>query len=202
MISKGIIVSIQGWSQDTTAEMIIEAANAGAVAIRTDKKVQSRLPLIGLVKKKVEERISEPYITSTLEDIKDIERWTKYIAVDCRKLNENLEEISEYARAKGLIIIADIATVEDFQNICERDYYYSYIATTLSVLHSKDYSPDFKLIEQLVELECENIIAEGNFTTRGQVKRAYSCGVNNICIGDAISNVFRLTKKFTSVRSE
>lgn len=202
MLSKGIIISIQGWSQDTTSEMIVEAANGGAVAIRTDKKVQSRIPLIGLVKNKVEERISEPYITCTLEDVKDIERWTKYIAVDYRSINEELEYISEYARAKGLVIIADIATIEDFQNICENDYYYSYIATTLSVLYSKDYSPDFELIEQLVELECNNIMAEGNFTTRGQVKRAYSLGVNNICIGDAVSNIFKLTKKFTSVRSE
>ena len=52
MFCKGLIVSIQGYSRAMTEEMIVEIANAGAVAIRTDKKVNSRLPLIGLIKNK------------------------------------------------------------------------------------------------------------------------------------------------------
>lgn len=200
MLSKGIIVSIQGWSSDTTEEMIIEVANAGAVAVRTDKKVKSRLPLIGLVKQKVEERKNNAYITPTLEDVKEIETWTKYVAVDYRTINPNIEEISEYARKKKLIIIADIGRIEDFEAINENDFYYTYIATTLSVLYSKNYNPDLGLIEELQELECENIIAEGNFSTRSQVKKAFYMGVNNVCIGNAITNIFKQTKKFTSVR--
>ena len=39
MLPRGIIVSVQGWSQATSEEMVIEIANAGAVAIRTDKKI-------------------------------------------------------------------------------------------------------------------------------------------------------------------
>jgi putative N-acetylmannosamine-6-phosphate epimerase len=199
LIPYGIIVSIQGWSQSTTEEMIIEVANAGAVAIRTDKKVKSRLPLIGLMKYKVPNRKDFAYITPSLEDVKEVERWTKYIAVDYREINEGLFEISDYAKEKGLIIIADIGTIEDFENICENDLYYSYIATTLSVLYQKGYTPNFKLIEELQELECSNIIAEGNFSIRDYVKKAYHLGIRNICIGDAITNIYRLTKKFTSV---
>lgn len=200
MIAKGIIVSVQGWSVETTQEMIIEIANAGAVAIRTDKKIDSRLPLIGLKKYKVRERREFAYITSSLEDVQDVERWTKIIAVDYRKLNEGLKEISDYAKEKGLIIIADIGTIEDYENIIENDYYHSSVATTLSVLYRDDYKPDFELIENLKKLECENIIAEGNFATRFQTERAFKLGVNNVCIGNAITDVFKLTKKFTSIK--
>ena len=42
MLSKGIIISVQGYSVETTEELIIEIANAGAVAVRTDKKCKSR----------------------------------------------------------------------------------------------------------------------------------------------------------------
>ncbi len=200
LLPKGIMVSVQGWDQIVTEKMIIEIANAGAVAIRTDKKVNSRLPLIGLAKYKVKERKQFAYITPSLDDVKEVEKWTKYIAVDYRRINECLFEISDYAREKNLIIIADIGNIEDFENICEKDFYYSYIATTLSVLYNKGYAPNLDLIRELKELECGKIIAEGNFTTRSQVKQAYNMGVNNVCIGNAITNVFRNTKKFTSVR--
>lgn len=201
-IPYGIIVSIQGWSQPVTEEMIIEAANAGAVAIRTDKKVKSRIPLIGLMKYKVPNRKDFAYITPSLEDVKEVEQWTKYIAVDYRRVNESLFEISDYAKDKELVIIADIGTIEDFENICENDLYYSYIATTLSVLYQKGYNPNFKLIEELQELECGNIIAEGNFCMRNHVKKAYLMGIKNICIGNAISNIYIQTKKFTSISIE
>ena len=200
MLSKGLIVSVQGFSMETTAELIIEIANAGAVAIRTDKKVDSRLPLIGLSKSKVENRKEEAYITNTLEKVKEIEKWTKNIAIDYRRINPNIEEISNYCKEKRLNVIADIADIEDYENIIENDYYHTYAATTLAVLYREVFTPDIDLIKKLKELECENIIAEGNFSTRKQVKLAYNVGACNVCIGSAISNVFRLTKKFSTIR--
>lgn len=199
MLPKGIIVSVQGWSQSTTEEMIEEIANAGAVAIRTDKKVKSRLPLIGLLKHKVKNIEKMPYITSTLRDVQEIEKWTKYIAVDYRRFNKELFNISDYAEEKGLNIIADIGKIEDFEYICENELYYTYIATTLGVLYQEGYSPNFRLISELNELECDNIIAEGNFCLRDHVRKAYHMGVKNICIGNAISNMYKRTKTFTSI---
>lgn len=199
MLSRGIIVSVQGWSQQVTEEMIVEIANAGAVAIRTDKKVQSRLPLIGLVKHNVKDRQKYPYITPTLQDVKEIEKWTKFIAVDYRRFNGELFDISDYAEEKKLVIIADIGRIEDFENICENDLYYSYIATTLGVLYQEGYTPNWKLIEELQELECDNIIAEGNFCIRDHIRKAYYMGINYICIGNAITNIYKRTKTFTSI---
>lgn len=200
LLNKGLIVSIQGFSIDTTEELIVEIANAGAIAIRTDKKVNSRLPLIGLIKDKVEDRRDIPYITNTLEAVKEVEKWTKYIAIDYRKINTELEIISDYCKEKRLYVIADISNIQDYENIIENDYYYTYIATTLSVLYQEGYNPDFQIIQQLNELECKNIIAEGNFNQRYQLKKAYNMGACNVCVGNAITNTFRLTKKFTTVR--
>jgi len=199
MLSKGLIVSVQGYSRKTTEELIIEIANAGAVAIRTDKKSNSRLPLIGLIKNKVRDRKECAYITNTLDTVKEVEKWTKYIAIDYRIINDELEEISNYCKEKRLIVIADISNIFDYMTIKENDYYYSYIATTLSVLFNEGYNPDFELIEKLNREGCKNIIAEGNFYQRNQLYTAYELGACNVCVGNAITNVFRLTRNFSSV---
>jgi putative N-acetylmannosamine-6-phosphate epimerase len=199
-LSKGLIVSVQGYSMETTEELIVDIANAGAVAIRTDKKVNSRLPLIGLSKKKVDDRRKESYITCTLEAVKEIEKWTKIIAIDYRKINKEIKKISEYCKEKKLNVIADISNIEDYENIMENDYYHTYIATTLSVLLNNSYKPDYDIIKELKNEDCKNIIAEGNYSTRWQVIQAYNMGVDNVCIGGAISDVFRLTRKFTTIR--
>jgi putative N-acetylmannosamine-6-phosphate epimerase len=157
------------------------------------------LPLIGLTKYRVQDNLKQPYITPTLNSVQQIEKWTKYIAIDYRNINKNLQEISDYARERKLTIIADIGTIEDFENICENDFYYTYIATTLGVLYQQGWSPNFKLIEDLQELECNNIIAEGNFFLRNHVRQAYNIGVKNICIGTAITNIYKRTRTFTSI---
>jgi len=200
MIPKGLIVSIQGYSRETTEELASEAANAGAVAIRTDKLISCRLPLIGLKKIKVSDPRSTPYITPTIEDVKAVAAWTKFIAVDCRRANgKNTSEILKYARDAGLQIIADIATVEDYLEIVENDFYPWAFATTFRVFE-KRYEPDFDFYRVLFDYECYNLIAEGNISTRNHVRIIKGMGIGWYCIGQAISGIYGLTKKFTSVK--
>lgn len=199
MIRKGIIVSIQQYGRETTEELAAEAANAGAVAIRTDKMFSCRLPLIGLKKEKVKYRENEPYITHTLEAVKAVEAWTKIIAVDYRKINPNIKEISDYAKNRELTIIADIGDLEDYFNIVENDYYHAFITTAMTVFKKAHY-PDLDFMRVLTEYDCRNIIAEGNIQTRQQVERCYKMGIDRVCIGGAISDIYKLTKKFTSVK--
>jgi len=202
MIGKGIIISIQKYSTETIEELAANAANGGAVAIRTDKQILSRLPLIGLKKIKVAEPEKTPYITPTLEAVRLVENWTKIIAVDFRRINPNLKEISDYAREKQLTIVADIGEIEDYRNINENDYYHSFVASTFRVFHKAHY-PDMEFLRQLVEdEECDNLIAEGNIQTRKQILDCYKMGIRRICIGSAVSCVYKLTKKYTSVRME
>jgi putative N-acetylmannosamine-6-phosphate epimerase len=202
MLNKGIIVSIQGYTRPTIEELAIDAINAGAVALRTDKYLHlppgKKVPIIGLWKNRVNDPVKEAYITPTKIEIDKVSAWADYIAVDYRELNKNLIAVSNYCRTRKLKIVADIATIQDYENIKENDLYYTYIATTLSVFSSL-YDADFKIIHELIAQGEKNIIAEGNFKIRNDISKAYSMGVKNICVGSAISNVYKLTQKFTSV---
>jgi len=204
LISQGIIVSIQGYHQKTIEELAKDAINAGCVALRTDKPLHFRpydkkVPIIGLNKIKVINPEITPYITSTIEEIEKVKEWADYIAVDYRLVNNNLKGISAYSEERKLNIIADIGCIEDYENIKENNYYYTYIATTFSVFKIL-FKPDTKLIKYLVDKGEKYIIAEGNYTTRKSVIDVYNLGVKNVCIGSAISNVYKLTRKFTTVR--
>lgn len=202
MLDKGIIVSIQMYSRETIEEMAIEAINAGAVALRTDKKIRipldKKIPIIGLWKTKVNDPVKEAYITPTVNEVEKVASWSDYVAIDYRELNPALLKVSNYCREKKIKVVADIATTQDYQNIKENDYYYTYIATTLSVF-SSIYDPDFRILYELIAAGEKNIIAEGNFKIRQDVAKAYKIGIRNICIGGAISNIYKLTQKFTSI---
>ena len=198
-MNRGIIVSIQGYSESTTQELADNCINGGAVALRTDKKINSSVQLIGLFKLKKVDYEKRAYITPSVEDVKRVEAWTNHIAIDYRALNKNLLSISEYCREKKITVIADIQNINDYKNIIEHKYYYTYIATTLSVLQNKRV-PDIELIKEIMYINNnELIIGEGNFKTRMDVKEAFKIGVQNVCIGGAISDVYKLTRKYTSV---
>jgi len=201
-IEKGIIVSIQGYSKTTIEELAREAQNAGAIAIRTDKKIDTSLPVIGLKKEKGLTPSRQAYITSNVDDIEEVKQWANYVAIDYRRLNPNLKDINSYCMDNKIKVIADIASIEDYENILKNNYSYEYMATTLSVLYlssKQRYFPDMELIRKLVKAGETKIIAEGNFNTMSQVREVYALGCNNVCIGTAISNVYKLTKKFTII---
>jgi len=202
MLERGIIVSIQGYHQKTIEELAKNAINAGAVAIRTDKPIhfspyEKKVPLIGLNKSKVVNPEITPYITPDLESIISVSKWAEYIAIDYRQLNPNLKKISDYCKEQKLNIVADIGSWKDFNNIKENDYYYTYIATSFSVFDIM-FFPDKELLSKVCKIE-KNVIAEGNYKTRKDVKEALEIGACNVCIGGAISDVYKLTRKFTTV---
>lgn len=205
----GIIVSIQGYSSNTTQELANNAINAGAVGIRTDKLLNINIPYIVLKKTKIEknERLTIPFITPTIEDIQfyenKIDKNRIYIAVDYRVINKNLKDISDYCRQKKIKIVADIANIGDYKNIITNNYYHDYIATTLSVLYyDNKYFPDVYFAQELYDLGCKKIIAEGNFSRREDVRKVFYYGINNICIGSAVSDIYKLTQKYVSIVKE
>lgn len=201
MLKSGIIVSIQQLSRLTTQELSKEAISAGAVAIRCDKSIDCRAPLIGLQKIKVNNRSEEVYITPDLKNIKNVKRWAYIISIDYRRINNNLSEISKYCKENDIKVIADIENIEDYENIIENDYYHNFIATTFSVFHMKG-KPDIQLVNDLSGLDCKNIIAEGNYVSPWQVIEAYKAGAKWVCIGAAITNIYKLTKRYTNIRIE
>lgn len=203
MLNKGIIVSIQGYSKVTTSELIDEAIAAGAVAIRTDKNINGKaVPIIGLRKQVVNNARSQAFITPTIPLIEEVAEKADYVAVDYRRVNKNLSEISAYCEKNNIKVVADIRDMADLMYIKERGFYYTYIATTLSVLVDYDneyrFAPNIELASKAYEIE-KDLIAEGNIFSRKHVKALIDIGIKNVCIGAAISNVYKLTKKFTTV---
>lgn len=200
-ISRGIIVSIQGYHYKTMTELAKDAINAGCVAIRTDKRLclsdEEKVSIIGIKKLQVEDVKVAAYITPTPEDVQEIESWADLVAVDYRGCNEDLQRVSKYCREHSLKVVADIETYDDFANIRDRGYYYTYVATTLSVFKLL-FRPNLRLVEKIAQEE-KHLIAEGNFSSRKDVRAAFECGAHAVCIGSAISSVYKLTKKYTSV---
>ena len=91
-MDKGLIVSIQGYSKDTTQELATKCIEAKAIAIRTDIEINVDVPVIYLKKHEVLNRKDQAYITSMIEDIKEIELYMKekdFIAIDYRIVNNN-----------------------------------------------------------------------------------------------------------------
>lgn len=204
MINKGIIVSIQGYHYKTISELAKEAVNAGCVALRVDKKLMlgecETVPIIGLRKITVLDIKKEAFITPTVDEINSVKEWCDYIAVDYRLCNNrNIKEISDFVKLNKLKVIADIETFEDYKNIKENNFPYSYIATTLSVF-GKLFHPNFQLLKNIIDAGEKNVIAEGNFSARWEVEKAFKLGAHCVCIGAAISNIYKLTKKFTSIK--
>jgi len=197
-MDKGLIVSIQGYSIATTVELAGNAIRAGAVGIRTDKNMKSEVPTIGVRKIKVQNRDEMAFITVDVEAVKDVARWADLIACDCRCINPKLMEIAAYCKENRLAWVADIATIDDYKNLIAQGLAPDYVATTLSVLESR-FEPDLKLVADLAKAGCKKIIAEGNYHSPWQVKQAYENGAYNVCIGAAISDVYKNTRRFVLV---
>jgi N-acylglucosamine-6-phosphate 2-epimerase len=202
-LKQGVIISIQGYSKHTTQELAVEAVKGGAVALRMDKPVSLsdalRVPFIGLAKSQVKKPENEAYITSTVEAVQAVAKWADIVAIDYRRLNKNIKEISAYCQEHKLLVVADIRTIEDAVYIVKEKLYYTYMATTLAVFNKKlKYKPDTKLVKELVDLGIP-VIAEGNFTQRREVREAFDLGARCVCLGGAVSNIYKLTRKFASV---
>lgn len=192
-----LIVSVQGLKSETNTDIIHECIRAGADMIRTDKPVYCRVPLIGLNKVKVKDRSKEPYITPDLEHVKRVSKWAMYIAVDCRVENKNLDEIFSYCNQNNIKIVADLQKIDDYLALKEKGHFAHYYTTALGVFSTSGIPP-YDLMDQLIKEGCQNIVAEGNINSENRIKIISDKGIKSICIGDAISNPYKLTKGFNN----
>jgi N-acylglucosamine-6-phosphate 2-epimerase len=191
MFEKGLIVSIQGYSKETTQELVNLVTSIKIVGIRTDQLVQCKLPIIGL--KKLKE--FQYYITTTREAINEVSRWTNIIAIDSRKGNQNINLLYAHCHLNQLNIIADIEDIEDVINILE-------ICNTQKIVKPKYFATTFSncnidLIFEIKKITDIPIIAEGGYDSFEKIEQAKKAGANNICIGTVISDMKKLTEKFS-----
>ena len=191
-----LIVSVQGKNTELNTAVIQDCINAGASMIRTDKPVQCRVPIIGLQKIKVSNRARIPYITPMLDNVKYVSKWAMYVAVDCRvENNDNLKEVFSYAKHNNIRVVADLQKIEDYENLVEQGYVPAFVTTALGIFWSEGLPP-YNLMDELIVAGCKNIIAEGNINSANRVTIIKKKGIKHLCIGAAISDPYKLTKRF------
>lgn len=195
-MDKGIIVSIQSYNKTTTQELAKRAIEGGAVAIRTDQSIKVKVPVIGL--RKIPGY--EYYITSEQWAIQQVQPWADYIAIDSRKGNKNIEMLYAFCHVNNIDIVADIENIGDVRNLImilnsSKIALPKYIATTFSKCN-------VYLIRGIKEFCNIPIIAEGGYNRNIEVSNARKLGASNVCIGQAISKIDCLTKKFVEAWSE
>lgn len=187
MIEKGVIVSVQNYTQKTTQELAKRAIDSGAIGIRTDRNIKAK-NVIGL-----EKNDREFYITTTKDSLLRVSKWADYIAIDSRKGNYELDYLYAICHVNEIRIVADIEDIEDVKNIlyiCNRDKIKLpvYFATTFS-------NKNIELIQEISMITDIPIIAEGGYTDKEDIQQAKRNGVNNICIGAGL-DIGKLTEKF------
>jgi N-acylglucosamine-6-phosphate 2-epimerase len=222
-LPRGLIVSCQAlkneplYGGDTIPKMALAAEMGGAVGIRAntvkdinaiDKKLNGRLPIIGLIKKDYSD--SPIYITPTFTEVKAlIKTRCLAIALDATarvrhngiKLADLIAYIREHSDKK---IVADIATYEEAME-AER-LGVDYISTTMCGYTEETKGvkiPNFELCRRLKQ-DVKNavVIAEGGIQTYNDLDTILSIGIDHIIIGGAITRPKSITSNYVRVFQE
>ncbi len=208
-MEKGLIVSCQALENEPLhssfimGKMALASYEGGAVGIRANSiedikeiKKNVNLPIIGIIKKDYENII--PYITPTMKEVEQlIEEGVDIIAVDATmNQDENfLKEIIE--KYKNQKFMADISTYEE--GIRADKLGFDYVGTTLIGYTEQSKGIEkFEVLEKLIK-DCKNakVIAEGNFNTPEQARKAIDMGAYAVVVGSAITRPQLITKTFS-----
>ena len=212
-----VIVSVQAmpneplYKEDCMFAMMQSVVNGGASALRVagarDVKNAKTLgiPVIGLTKPDgLPENWKEiVYITPTLKEVNElIDAGADVVAFDGtrrpRPNNCTLQEIVSRVKSANRYAMADIATYDEAMYCAELGV--DIISTTLSGYTQESLSdsdtPDFKLLQKIVENTDVPVILEGRIWEPSQVDKAFELGAHCVVIGSAITRPQLITKRF------
>ena len=159
---------------------------------------QTDLPAIGLIKRNYQD--SPVYISSTKLEIDEVaSTGAEIVAVDAtsrqRPNNVSLKEVIDYAHQKGLLVLADIDTVENAINAeklgCDL------ISTTLGGYTAErpmSEGPDLDLLREVVAAATVPVLAEGRISEKWQVEAALRIGASGVIVGGALNDPLKQTK--------
>jgi putative N-acetylmannosamine-6-phosphate epimerase len=186
-----LIVSVQKFGKNT--QNIVNELNKikGIMAIRTDTGCITPLMQIGLKK-----NTKQFYITTCIKDIKNVNKWADYIAIDCRKENPELFDLLEYCKKNKINIIADIKEKYDIDNLNNYKSIIKYIATTF------DFDKNIKekcSIIKYAKKKGFKVIAEGGYNEKTEIIKAIKSGADHICIGAGIFSFIDKTKYYADI---
>ena len=212
-----VIVSVQAmpneplYKEDCMFDMMQSVVNGGASALRVagarDVKNAKTLgiPVIGLTKPDgLPENWKEiVYITPTLKEVNElIDAGADVVAFDGtrrpRPNNCTLQEIVSRVKSANRYAMADIATYDEAMYCAELGV--DIISTTLSGYTQESLSdsdtPDFELLQKIVENTDVPVILEGRIWEPSQVDKAFELGAHCVVIGSAITRPQLITKRF------
>lgn len=212
-----VIVSVQAmpneplYKEDCMFAMMQSVVNGGASALRVagarDVKNAKTLgiPVIGLTKPDgLPENWKEiVYITPTLKEVNElIDAGADVVAFDGtrrpRPNNCTLQEIVSRVKSANRYAMADIATYDEAMYCVELGV--DIISTTLSGYTQESLSdsdtPDFELLQKIVENTDVPVILEGRIWEPSQVDKAFELGAHCVVIGSAITRPQLITKRF------
>lgn len=207
-IPHGIIVSCQAEAGSPTDDlrMIIafaqSAALGGAVGLRlagaehiAAVRAVSELPIIGIHKDYVPGELV--LITGDARHVPPLTAaGAQIIAFDAteRQRPSTLGEIVTAIHTGGAAALADLRSLRDMDAALAAGA--DALATTLSVWDLPEYVPDIALIEAIARRWDGPIIAEGNFWTPDDVRRAFDAGARAVVIGSAITRPWKITEYY------
>ncbi len=208
----GLIVSVQAWPGSAIDDPYVLAAMAaaaeanGAVAVRMQgvanlmaARARVSIPIIGIIKREYDG--FEPYITPTLEEVREIAATgAEIIAFDAtgrvRPGSTSVDDLVAGIHSEGRLAMADCATASD--GLCAQSAEADIVATTLCgyTAETKGSSlPALSLVRQLAELDTF-VIAEGGVARPDDVASAFSNGADAVVVGTAITNIDALVRDF------
>ena len=212
-----VIVSVQAmpneplYKEDCMFAMMQSVVNGGASALRVAGARDVRnaktlgIPVIGLTKPDgLPENWKEiVYITPTLKEVNElIDAGADVVAFDGtrrpRPNNCTLKEIVSRIKSANRYAMADIATYDEAMYCAELGV--DIISTTLSGYTQESLSdsdtPDFELLQKIVENTDVPVILEGRIWEPSQVDKAFELGAHCVVIGSAITRPQLITKRF------
>jgi N-acylglucosamine-6-phosphate 2-epimerase len=209
---RGLIVSCQAlpdeplYGANMMVRMALAAQFGGAIGIRANGVSDIRaikrkvgLPVIGLIKKKIEG--SDIFITPTMREIEAIIRaGADIVALDMTDRGNRLGEakaMTDYIHESGALVMADVSTLEE--GLKAESLGVDYVSTTLSgytPYSPQQEDPDFELVEKLAGHVRIPVIAEGRIWCPEDAVRAMEAGAEHVVVGSAITRPHLITRKY------
>lgn len=214
---KGLIVSCQALEHeplhggDAMVKMARAAVQSGAIGIRTNGaadikaiKAEVDVPVIGLIKRDIPG--SAIFITPTLEEVKAIvSAKADIVALDVTNREGRLESVKpliEYAHQMGVLVMADISTLEE--GVAAEELGVDFIGTTLSgytPYSTQQEGPDLVLLQQLCDTVNVPVVAEGRIWTPEDAVKAMKTGASYVVVGSAITRPQLITSRYVNALS-
>ncbi|HEY3987581.1 N-acetylmannosamine-6-phosphate 2-epimerase [Cedecea sp.] len=195
------------------SRMAVAAQQGGAAAIRANSVEDVKaimqavsLPVIGIIKR--DYAGSQVYITPTLQEIDELMTvGPQMIALDAtlhqRPGSLALADLVAAVRARypDLLLMADIATLEEAIHACQLGFdcvgttLHGYTDETLGRQLAQD---DFRFLKEVLAAVSVPVIAEGNVETPAMAARCLALGAHAVVVGGAITRPQQITRRFVA----